>query len=90
MVQESTTHSRWTLKTNDELRLSSLAALPVSQVANGDAPDQEANVESGLVHVHQPAIWTHQVKLEQTHNVDNNVNLSLTVQDLLYIGLSQL
>ena len=43
------------------------SALPVSQVTDGDTPNQEADIERGLVHVHQPCIRTHQVKLEQTH-----------------------
>lgn len=37
--------------------------LPVSQVADGDASDQEAHVEGDLVHVNPPAIRAHQVKL---------------------------
>lgn len=65
--------------TDGELSYYSVVVLPVSQVADGDAPDQEADVERGLVHVHQPSICTHQVKLEQTHNVDNNLSLSLQV-----------
>lgn len=37
--------------------------LPIGQVANGNASDQEAHVDCYLKHVNPPAIGTHQVKL---------------------------
>lgn len=38
-------------------------ASPVSKVTKNKAANEEAHIESGLVHVHPPCIWTHQVKL---------------------------
>lgn len=37
--------------------------VPVGQVADGDASDQEAHVDGDLVYVNPPAIRAHQVKL---------------------------
>lgn len=38
---------------------------PVGEVAERKAADQEADVESRLVHVDPPSVRTHQVKLRQ-------------------------
>lgn len=44
-------------------------ASPVSKVAKSETANQEAHIESGLEHVHQPSIWTHQIELKRNKDI---------------------
>lgn len=42
-----------------QLQHTAVGGSPVSKEAKSEAAEQEAHIESGLVHVHQPSVWTH-------------------------------